>query len=389
MLVVEHQRRNQGERNVRPLSTARADRARYRRALAQREPAAVGSLVLTMVGFVLISAGFWFIRDAERSFIAFSVGLGAVISAHMLAERVRHGRSSPLDHLRFLTQGLFWFTLAVGLVILVNGRVPFLRDVLDKTPGQNVATDLGNALLGGLIVAAVLIVIELSQRRHDDRLQSDRQRESERSTMLLFLGLERDLSRVDLSMRDLSWFSLRRRDVSHARLRRSCLFRANLEHCDLTRTEFDDADLTNVFLADAVLTEAKLPRAVLDHAHLQRVRMAGAVLYGASLRAARLNDADLTGADLRAADLRGADLTGATLTGALVDEDTLWDAGLDAGARGVVVDNSPPRSDLVTPTGPTYCGSDHEDDRVAWSRQQHDAALAFRATLDQRISPSS
>lgn len=371
---------------MRPLSTARPETSRYRRALKSRNPTAILAGALVLLGAILLAGGFWYLRDAERAFVGLTLGLVALIPGFMLTVRIRHGSGRSADQLRYLTQGLFWFTLAAGLVILVNGRVPFLGDILEKTPGQNVATDLGNALLGGLIVAAVLIVIELSQRRRDEYQAGERQRESERSTMLLLLGLERDLSRVDLSARDLSWFSLRRRDISRARLRRTCLFRANLEYCDLSHTEFDDADLTNVFLADATLTNAKLQRVVLDYAHLQRARLDGAVLYGATLRGAQLNEVDLRAADLRAADLRGADLGQAVLTGARYDRDTLLDPGIDPDVLGMICDNSEPRSDLLTPTGTSCCGGNHDAERAAWRQQQREAAGAFRANLDSRLA---
>ncbi len=163
----------------------------------------------------------------------------------------------------------------LGVIIVVNGRVPFLGNTSETTPGQNVATDLGNALLGGLIVSAVLIFIQMAQQRRDEHAASLAKRQSDRATMLLMLGLERELSHVDLSDLDISWFSLRRRQMEGARLRRCCLFRANLEHSDLRKAEFDDADLTNAFLEGADLTGAYLYRTVLDHAHLKKAKLCG------------------------------------------------------------------------------------------------------------------
>lgn len=368
-----------------PLSSGRLERARLRRALTERDGRAIGAVFVAACGVTLLGAGGIALREAELAVCLLALGVMSILGAYTLAAPFMQRSNKPGWILPLVTHLFFWVTLAAGLVIVVNGRVPFVGDVLAKTPGQNVATDLGNALLGGLIVAAVLIVIEMVQRRREEHQAEVRQRESERSTMLLLLGLERDLSRVDLSDRDLSWFSLRRRTMQRARMRRCCLFRANLEHCDLTRAEFDDADLTNVFMADAVLEEAMLHRATLDSAHLQRANLTNAALYGSSMRRAKLTAAQLAGADLRAVDLRDADLTDADLSGATFDSDTLFPEGWDPVREAMVQSETTPDRFITTPTGASCCGADHEDEMVAWTSQQEEAARTFRDTLDKRV----
>lgn len=365
-----------------PLTNERRMRIQLRR----RNPVAWAAVVLAAVSVAGVLVGCVQMSQEERSSVLLAVAAVLGQLAWTLAAQVRSGSRRP-DWLRFGTQSLFWLTLVVGLVVVANGSLPFLGETLETSPSQNVATDLGNALLGGLIVAAVLIVVELAQRRRDDEANAARQRESERSAMLLLLGIERNLARVDLSERDLSWFSLRNRHLSEARLRRACLFRANLEGCTMEGSELNDADLTNAFMAGASLAGAHLHRAVLDHAHLQGADLSNCELFGSSMRHAFLDGADMTGADLRSVDLRGADLRGCVLTDARHDDDTFLPEGLDPVAAGMLLDLSPPRRDLMVPTGRTICGADHDDDRADWARQQkrateqHRQALVARRTL--------
>lgn len=363
--------------------TPLADEHRMRIQLRRRNPVAWTAVALAALSFTGVLVGCLQMSQEERSSVLLAVAAVLGQLAWTLAAQVRSGSRRP-DWLRFGTQSLFWLTLVMGLVVVANGSLPFLGQTLETSPSQNVATDLGNALLGGLIVAAVLIVVELAQRRRDEEANAARQLESERSAMLLLLGIERNLARVDLSERDLSWFSLRNRNLSEARLRRSCLFRANLEGCTLEGSELNDADLTNAFMAGASLTGAHLHRAVLDHAHLQDTDLSSSELFGSSMRSALLARADLTGADLRSVDLRGADLQASILTGARYDHDTFLPEGVDPAAAGMTLDLSTPRGDLMVPTGRTICGADHDDDRAEWARQQKRAAEQHRQALIAR-----
>jgi uncharacterized protein YjbI with pentapeptide repeats len=69
----------------------------------------------------------------------------------------------------------------------------------------------------------------------------------------------------------------------------------------------------------------------------------GADLKGATLRKADFTGAhlywvNLTGADLTGAGLLGADLSGVSLERVKADEDTIWPAGFDPVAAGVIFD---------------------------------------------------
>ncbi|GHJ58218.1 hypothetical protein NOK12_07370 [Nocardioides sp. OK12] len=360
----------------------------YWQTLKARQPEAVSSAVVWVVGIVLLVVGITRLAHEEQALLLVGPAVFLLEVSTTWRNRIRFGGPQPADVLRLVTHTTFWLTLLAGMIILASGHVPFLGERLATTPGQNVATDLGNALLGGLIVSAVLIVMQLAQQRRDEHSASELRRQSERSTMLLILGLERDLSRVDLSDLDLSWFSLRGRDLSGSRSRRCCLFRSNLEQCDFTKGELNDADLTNAFLRGAVLRGAHLHRATLDHARMQEVDLVDAELFGVSAVGASFRNANLRGADLRSADLRDADLQHADLRNAAHDRRTLFPAGFDPAKAGMVRDDEVPRSDMLTPTGNAVCGADHEADRRAWARQQAVAAAEFERRLEDRVAGS-
>lgn len=328
----------------------------------------------------------WNLGQPADAFSWYLTAITSALVARSLYRRTVHRQALRAQWLDLAWLGCFWLLMAVGLVVVVNGRLPFLGHALEDHPRSNVATDLGNSVLGGLIVGAMLILLELAQRRRESRAEDDRRSETERSDMLLFLGLERDLRLVDLSDRDLSWFSLRKRDLSGARLRRTCLFRANLERCDLTCVEFDDADLTNVFLADAIGPGAIFKRANLDYGHLQRIDLQGANLWGASIREAKLEGADLSCADLRAVDLRGSSLDRANLEGARYNSQTLLPHGFDPTSAGMTHDETPADRFTVNPTGTSICADDHDADRAAWDAQQGAAAASFADRLNRRVS---
>lgn len=368
-----------------PLTHERIETTRVRRALASRDVRAWVAVCLVALAVVLTVSGVLLFRREEPATLLLGAAIVMLQTAWTLTGRVRAGGPLPADVLRLVTHTFFWLTLLLGVVIVVTGRVPFMGQTLETSPGQNVATDLGNALLGGLIVSAVLIAMQLAQQRRDDHAANLVRRQSARSTMLLMLGLERDLSNVDLSDLDLSWFSLRNRVMSGSRFRRACMFRSNLEQCDLRKSELNDTDLTNTFLFGANLEGAHLHRAVLDHAHLKAADLSHASLFGCSLRDVKLQGARLCGADLRAADLRGATVEDADFSDATFDRRTLFPDGFNPADQGMILDNSLPRGDLTKPTGQPICGADHDAEREVWAAQQSEAEAAFARKLDQRL----
>ena len=99
------------------------------------------------------------------------------------------------------------------------------------------ASALGTALIAGSVVALVGVYLE---RRFSH--------EAEQRDLRLQLGLEKDLSEVDLSYRDLSGFYLAGRNLRGAILREAKLRGANLSGAKL-----DDAQLNGADLRDAKL----------------------------------------------------------------------------------------------------------------------------------------
>ncbi|MFE2580121.1 pentapeptide repeat-containing protein [Streptomyces sp. NPDC059378] len=147
---------------------------------------------------------------------------------------------------------------------------------------------------------------------------------------------------------------LDRIDLRRARLAFADLADADLHYCDLsdarlTGADLGRADLTGIWLAGAVLIDAGLHQADLRTAVLWHARLDGADLRATDLTGADLTGAVVMGARFELADLRGADLTGtdpamADLTGAVCDATTIWPAGFDAAAAGVVTapNDAPP-----------------------------------------------
>ncbi|WP_307036520.1 pentapeptide repeat-containing protein [Streptomyces canus] len=142
---------------------------------------------------------------------------------------------------------------------------------------------------------------------------------------------------------------LDRTDLRGARLAFANLVGADLHYSDLSDVNLESADLrgadlTSVWLAGAFLRDAQLHQADLRSAILWHTRLEGADLRATDLTGAELTGADLNGTRLDQADLRGADLTGteasrASLSGAVADAATIWPAGFDAAAAGVITDD--------------------------------------------------
>ncbi len=120
-------------------------------------------------------------------------------------------------------------------------------------------------------------------------------------------------------------------------LRRASLPGAYLEGAELADAHLEGAFLFAAHLEDAILGRAHLERAILPHAHLEDADLAGAYLEDADLRNAHLEGAILRNAHLEAARLPRAHLKDADLEGALADERTVWPAGFDWHAAGVIV----------------------------------------------------
>jgi hypothetical protein len=146
---------------------------------------------------------------------------------------------------------------------------------------------------------------------------------------------------------------LDRTDLRGARLAFADLVEADLHYSDLSDVDLESADLrgadltgiwlAGAFLRDARLHQADLRSAILWHARLEGADMRATDLTGADLTGAVLKRARLDQADLRGADLTDTDASRASLTRAVADATTIWPAGFDAAAAGVLTaDGSAP-----------------------------------------------
>jgi uncharacterized protein YjbI with pentapeptide repeats len=195
-------------------------------------------------------------------------------------------------------------------------------------PGRREArnrSDLGVALMTGTLVAFAVLAVQILFELRLDRLEKERQvaqdarneilrRQAEHQSLGLAVGLQHNLTGIDLRGRDLSGLFLGRKRLKDAQLAES-----NLE----------GAFLAGSNLVGANLQSARLPHAILDDTLLEAAILTGADLRGARLRGARMEDADLSQADLRGAVLTDAVLAGAAIGGARYDSLTKWPTGAD------------------------------------------------------------
>jgi hypothetical protein len=136
-------------------------------------------------------------------------------------------------------------------------------------------------------------------------------------TLAMTLGLQPDLSGVDLRKRNLT-----RIHLVGKRMRYANLAGAEMQYADLRAAELRDADLTDTDLLNADLSEADLRDADLSGAQLGATKLDRADLRGALLYTS-LDHVSLCGADLRGAELPEP-LEGAPS----YDAETLWPSGV-------------------------------------------------------------
>ena len=158
-----------------------------------------------------------------------------------------------------------------------------------------------------------------------------------------------DLHAVDMRHANLPDAHLERAYLFDAHLEAADLYGAHLGDANLFNAHLEDANLNDAHLEDAYLEDAHLEEAHLEHAHLERAvlfdaHLEEADLVNAHLERAALFDAHLEGANLESAQLEGANLRSAHLEGAVADSHTVWPAGFDWRAAGVIT-----REDDVTP----------------------------------------
>jgi uncharacterized protein YjbI with pentapeptide repeats len=210
--------------------------------------------------------------------------------------------------------------VVVGCVVLTLTVVPGVWLWWPSRREAEQRSSLGAALLTGAVVSFAVFAVQLvfdarlrdveEQREAEQARRAEQQRaQANRNALQLTVGLQPDLSGIDLRKRNLGGFYLSRKRLVDAVLAGANLREANLSNADLTRAD---------------LREARLVGAHLDRANLAGANLALANLSGAGLVQAKLGNAELAGAVLTGADLRGADLRGASVGGASYDSATRW-----------------------------------------------------------------
>jgi uncharacterized protein YjbI with pentapeptide repeats len=221
--------------------------------------------------------------------------------------------------------------------------------------------DLGRGLLIsgviGIAFAWVQFEVNAYQRDSDEKRAAIAERAASRESLQLTVGLQRNLTGIDLSGRDIAGFYFHGKILRDARLVGARGDQANfasvdLTSADLTRGRFRKANFSQAKMGRVLLTGADFRgaeffvegleqatrvfgqitgdsvakmdedlrsagtridsafggRADFQDAFIPFANFASSQLEGASFRGADLHGADLTGTNLKSTDLRGADL---------------------------------------------------------------------------------
>lgn len=314
--------------------------------------------------------------------------IGALILALIGRWRQQLSDDGAADFVELAVLAGSGLLLLLGIRAIANRSFDLGGLQVEPTDG-NVASDLGNAIVGGLVVSvAILLIDRASSRRGARRADTSAEFAAQQQAVML-IATQESLLNADLSGRDFSWWYFRKMALHGLRARRSCFFRANLEDVKAQKAELQDADLTNAFCDGADFSDAHFERCCFDQARLRRASMRNALLPHTRFNGAYLNDADfmsanlvgaqfgnadVTGAIFIGADLRGADLSqtrgGATsqFRGALIDTKT----NLPDGVNRSVCDSNPPapppkpeRSTTPLPPESPVCARAHTAE-MAW-----------------------
>ena len=203
--------------------------------------------------------------------------------------------------------------LILPIVLVIFGLLLLRPHLSDGEARQSI----GASLVTGAVISLAFFFVQNADEDNTRKI-------SDRQTLRVTVGLQRDLSGADLNNQDLSGFDLSKKDFSDADLHSATLADATLLRARLDRAQLDEANLEHADLTEASLVQAELNGADLEQAGMRRAVLDGAVIgegangKGANLSKATLVDADLRGACLAFADLRGAVLGGADLTDAVL-----------------------------------------------------------------------
>lgn len=253
----------------------------------------------------------------------------------------------------------FWLIIALGAVVIGVAVVSGLYFFWPSREEKVSRSDLGVALLSGVLVASSVLAIQLlfdwrlrqldTRRADEAERQHDRQRlEAQRQEFQLLVVQTRNLSGVRPTTLDLTRFFMRDRTLTKADLKGVDLTDADLTGSDLTRAELEGAKLIRTNMTGTTLVETLMDGLTLvdvdftdanmHKVGLQDTTMTGGHLDGANLREAHLEQATIRGASLAGADFRGAYLQGANFSGsqgsrvkfkgAQYDIDTTFPAGV-------------------------------------------------------------
>jgi uncharacterized protein YjbI with pentapeptide repeats/endonuclease YncB( thermonuclease family) len=278
---------------------------------------------------------------------------------------------------------LLWAILVATVLLAAYGlRLywPFRTETTQKAA-------LGAALLTGAVVSGALFLAQTqndkvnhdqekhekqvaeSQEKHEKRVAESQSREQERiarqQALRITVGLQHDLSGVDLEHQDLSGIDLGTKDLAGADLRHAILKESQLLGARLVGARLDAANLIGANLSEASLQNATLSGAHLEGAYFNLARLGGAIIgvgvrdNAAYLAKANFTDADLRGAclaraDFHGANVHGADFSNAVLTHADLREATFEEDGVPVNLKhawvaGVRIDKQN-RHYLPTPT---------------------------------------
>lgn len=226
-----------------------------------------------------------------------------------------------------LDAAVFWVAFVLALVLVVVGPVLW---VWPEASGRVVSAvfggvphapttagevrDLGGQLAGGAVVAFAVLLLERLAEGRSRRAEDRRREEDEERNFRLMLGLQKDLTGIDLAKRDLRSYFLRAKTLTDATLKGTNLAGADLTRCRLVNADLSGATLNATAFIDAEMHGARLIGAAAGSARMRGALLIDAVLDGANLRGAHLDGADLRRAWLRDPEsLQKADLRGAKL----------------------------------------------------------------------------
>jgi uncharacterized protein YjbI with pentapeptide repeats len=145
---------------------------------------------------------------------------------------------------------------------------------------------------------------------------------------------EANFAGADLSKASLGW------NRGYATLRQANLTGASLNKAKAGSAVFPEANLEGASLREGDFEHAEFQKANLRSADLTGVRCSRARFQKADLSGANLTGADLSRANLRGTNLSGANLTSTNLSKAEYNASTVFPAGFDPQAAGMVLAGS-------------------------------------------------